>query len=225
MPLQPGDTIMLIVSMNLIRERIDVRRSQVYALFEERILVAQTTPPIANAQLGAKIEATFVPPDQAQPQRVGFATTVLSLLPDYPLDGGEHVQAVAIAPPSCEPKPTNLRMHCRFSASDELGLAVRIKGVSAAELVDISAGGMLVFFPGQPCYPIGQRLGYRLVFRHGDVIRGQADVVDTAPRLASDEPFFQAGALARLNFLRMDVTDARLLDRTLHRFMFLQVGQ
>lgn len=223
-PLRPRDAILLVVSQDLIRERIDVRRSQVYDVFPERLLVAQTAPPLSEEKLGARIEAVFVPLGQTTPHPLGFESSILALVPDYPLEGGQTVQALAIAPPQKAPEPTNLRMHCRFPANDELGLSVKIKGSAPARLMDISAGGMFVFFPGQSGFAVGQRLSYRLLFRHGDVIRGQADIVDATQRLESDAPLFQDGAAVRLKFLRLDVTDARLLDRTLHRFMFLQIG-
>jgi c-di-GMP-binding flagellar brake protein YcgR len=128
-----------------------------------------------------------------------------------------------IAPPTEEPAPISLRLHCRLTANDELGVSVKIKGAAKSVLLDISAGGMLVFFPGATPYAVGERLGYRLIFRQGGVIRGQADVRDAFEMQDTDAPLHQAGAVARLKFLSRDIADTRLLDRTLHRAMFLLV--
>lgn len=223
--LRPRDKLFLVVTLDLIRERIDVRTTFVHELTPTRIVVAQTEPPVQANIFGREIEAAFFGLDKSLKRPLGFVTAVRELLPAYALpEGGGTVEALALDLPQDAAKPTNLRLHCRLQANDELGITMKIRGAPETLLEDISAGGALVSLPRGPRYALGERLNFRLFFRGGDVIKGHADVRDAFVRPSQAGDTESCGAVVRLKFLNMDTADARLLDRTLNRAMFQSVA-
>lgn len=108
-----------------------------------RIIVAQTSPPILKSMIGTTIEASFMTrTKEFDCQRLGFRAVVLNLLPDYQLHGGGAVEAVELEYLGGLYEK-NMRYNFRVEPVVEGPIDLTIFGVNKrVNVLDVSAGGL-----------------------------------------------------------------------------------
>lgn len=161
--IRPQRQIDLIVSVDFIREKIDVRATVIFDVNEtqKRITIAQTSPPILKSMIGREVEATMlIKQEQGEGRkRVGFQAKILDYLPQYSLRKGVIDQALAIGYPEKPVKETSVRLHYRVHPSKSHGISVSINNESGqVNLLDLSLGGLLISYGGGLEFRQGQRL-------------------------------------------------------------------
>jgi hypothetical protein len=227
--LKPGEKVFIILHKDPLRERIDVRASQVLGLEEDVLFLAQTEPPVTRGQVGEGLEAALLLEDGKDLRPVGYATRLLDIREDYPLPDHVQVPALAVSAPRREDFfETSLRMHYRVPVDEEMGVLIRMEGLddlagqdnffeweeaAGPELLDFSAGGARVRVPGRVQVEVGQALPLKLVFLGS----GYADGIGIV-RSAERTPDGSA-LLLGLFFTNMDIRDIRYLERMVARIV------
>ena len=78
------------------RETVDVGNSTVHEMVGERMIVAQTDPPISRTHLGKELFVTFIDRSAGQPRRFGFPAIVVEFLKEFELSSSLKVQALVL---------------------------------------------------------------------------------------------------------------------------------
>ena len=93
--LESGMSIALVVESDMANDRSDIRRSIVYDIAEgNRIILSQTTPPIASYHLNRSMEVTFLNRSQGRPTRFGITAKLLEIVKEYKLYSDKFVPAL-----------------------------------------------------------------------------------------------------------------------------------
>ncbi|MDR1394996.1 MAG: hypothetical protein LBK52_02330, partial [Deltaproteobacteria bacterium] len=98
--LKPNIRIDLILDVDLINDRIDVRNGTVYEISEKQLVLSQTDPLMTRNMVGREVEVTFVgrEPVSGEVMRWGWSGKITGIS-DYKLSGNETVQAIFLSAP------------------------------------------------------------------------------------------------------------------------------
>ena len=140
MSIRPGATVKLVVEVDPQTERINARNSTVYDVDGERLVLAQTEPPIGDSMLGKEITVTYLAREKNGPVRYGFPAVITGLIDDYTLMSTREVRAVAVRKRT-GPVPYNIRMYYRVEPTARSGLDMSIHA-KKVNILDISLGGV-----------------------------------------------------------------------------------
>lgn len=230
--LKHGEKVFVILHKDPLRERIDVRTSEVLGLEGDVLFLAQTEPPVGREQVGDALEAALLLEEGQVLRPVGYAARLLDIREDYPGPDYTQVQALAISAPRQEDFfETSLRMHYRVPVDEDMGVLIRLDGLEGLEgleeqeapdgmeeyegpeLLDFSAGGARVRLPGAAQVEVGQSLPFKLVFLGSGFADGIGIVrsVERAPD--------NSAVLLGLFFTNMDIRDIRYLERMVARIV------
>jgi len=139
MNIGPGSNVDLILEMDLVTEKIDVRRANIYDVEGDRFILSQTTPPVRASDVGKDARLTRLIQKGSQLVRLGFSGKIAEIIRDYPLNASRTVQALGIRKTS--PFDTyNLRMHYRVRPGADWSARIEVDA-SVVNLLDISLGG------------------------------------------------------------------------------------
>jgi hypothetical protein len=136
---KPGTHIAITVDMDPLRETIDVKNSMVHDVAGEKIIVAQTEPPILKSYLNRIVYITYLGKEKGKPLRYGFPARALEFVKDYKLSSSETTQAIVLTQ-EADAEPYNLRMFYRLEPPSNSGLDIYIDGERTG-ILDISIGG------------------------------------------------------------------------------------
>lgn len=141
--LKAGLSVDIIVNLDMVNERTDVRRSVIYDIEEgSRIILSQTTPSLNRFHLGKDMDITFLHRGKDELTRFGIIAKVTDIIKSYKLYSNETVPAVLMLKrPKRELLTYNLRMFHRVKP----GPTSRIKlfmNNTEYPLIDISIGGL-----------------------------------------------------------------------------------
>ena len=139
MNVKPGTHIAITVDMDPLRETIDVKNSMVHDVAGEKIVVAQTDPPILKSYLNRIVYITYLGKEEGRPLRHGFPARALEFVKDYKLRSSGTTQAIVLTQ-EADAAPYNLRMFYRLEPPSNSGLDIYIDGERAG-ILDISIGG------------------------------------------------------------------------------------
>ncbi len=215
--LWPQRQIDLIVSVDFIREKIDVRATVIYDVNEpqKRIAIAQTSPPILKSMVGREVEATMLIKqgrDETR-KRVGYQTKILDFMPEYKLREGAPEQALAIGFPAKPLRDTSVRLHYRVYPSKAHEISVTVNGESnQVNLLDLSLGGLLVSYGGRNEYRPGQRLSLVLTIQNTAI-----PIIGEAIRI-----FDREGSkllFVGIKFTEIETPSARIIQETVSKIM------
>jgi len=146
--LRPQSRLELVLITDMAREVIDVRSAVIYDFQEpNRLIVAQTNPPVLKSQVGQTIEVSFVVRDRdtRELRRYGYETKLLALDNDYEFRAGQTEKALIIGYPEKGVQETSVRLHVRVRPSARHGICISPKGFSGqCHLIDLSVGGALI---------------------------------------------------------------------------------
>jgi hypothetical protein len=214
---RPGQPIDLVLSVDLVRDRIDVRPSVVLDRNRNQsLVVGQTNPPTPESKIGQEIEASFLVRSGADrvPKRWGFTTTLLEIAPapDSFSDSGQG--SLVIGYPREGFQETSVRLHYRVCPAQHHGLGLRfpLDEDAVCYLVDISLGGMLLSMEGGGPWVKGQEVSLILDLRE-ESLPLTAEVIRTfeeeSPKLL----------FAGFRFLDLEPAAGRLIQEEVNRIM------
>ena len=244
--LAPGARVFVVVHKDPLRERIDVRPSQVLGLEGDVLFLEQTEPPLSHATSGAMLEVSLLLPDHTGDLRpVGYTARLLDVREDFPKgDGGARIPALAVTPPGpADFFETSLRMHYRVPVDTSMGVFIRLADPEAApaggvgadgsvspmtglegarvegiELLDFSAGGARVRAPARPGHDHIFELGRTLPFRLIFIGSGFAEGVALVRSMEREAgPDGSERLCLGLGFTNMEIRDIRYLERMVAR--------
>ncbi len=164
----PRHQVDIIVESDPRFDEVEVRQSIIEDIDDqERLYLAQTSPPFLRSQEGRVIEPTFLSKYYDIPGgrwiRVGYRTPILEVIPDYKLSSEERIVVVVVDGPK-ELTPTTVRMSYRISPPEELDLRLVLwpQGTPVG-LVDFSNGGLQFYHDKEMTFKKNQRLNLSLI--------------------------------------------------------------
>jgi hypothetical protein len=141
MNIAPGSNVELVLEMDVLKEKIDVRRAIIHDIEGDRYILSQTTPLVRPSDLGKVARVTRLTRKGDQLQRWGFSGRLEEIIREYPLISSRTVPALSIRKTS--PFETfNLRMHYRVRPGSEWSSRIEVDSMPV-NLIDISLGGAL----------------------------------------------------------------------------------
>ncbi len=139
MNIRPGLNINIIVNIDHMRETVDVGNSIIHEMAGDRMIVAQTDPPISRTHLGKELFVTFLDRSDGQPRRFGFPAIVVEFIKEFELSSLLKVQALVLKKAGAF-EEYNLRMFYRLEPPTDCGIRISVDG-KGVNLIDISIGG------------------------------------------------------------------------------------
>lgn len=140
MIIRPGSTLIVVLESNPAGESIDLRPSTVFAVFEKKIIISQTDPPISRYPRKKIITLSTLSRERSGPVRNAFSAKILEYFDEYRLATGAKVPALLITPTSTS-RPFNLRAGYRISPPFNSGLELTLSWYPL-NLLNISIGGL-----------------------------------------------------------------------------------
>ena len=96
MEISPGSNVDIVLDFDWSEETIDVRRATVYDLDDEKIILSQTSPPIATYNIGKRVKVTYRVREKDGLARYCITGRLAEIVRDYKLSGSETEQALVI---------------------------------------------------------------------------------------------------------------------------------
>lgn len=149
MEIKPGITINMIVNIDYRKEIVETRNSVVHDVIGNKIIVAQTDPPISRTNTNKEIYATYLEKEGERLVRYGFPAKIAEFIKDYELASQEKAQAVALLREGLR-EPYNLRMFYRLEPPSNCDIDIFVNGIKVS-ILDISIGG--ASFSHKKIYP------------------------------------------------------------------------
>ncbi|MBN2255606.1 MAG: hypothetical protein JW736_07855 [Deltaproteobacteria bacterium] len=140
--LRPGAKADVVIAVDYIKEKIDVRRSLIYDVIDDNIILSQTSPPVSSHYVGTRVVVTYLVRKDNEYIRYGYEGTVAEIIRNYRLTSSEKVSAFVVRIKGY-PARFNVRMHFRVRPGSASGLTLTISGEKMA-IIDISIGGAKV---------------------------------------------------------------------------------
>lgn len=220
--LRPGMRVDLILDVDLINDRIDVRNGSVYDITEQHVIISETDPRVSPAMAGREIEVTFVgmEPVSGEVMRWGWSGSI-NRIGDYQFSPTEKVKAIYLtAPRPGEINETNARMDYRLTIMSNDHISIQTHpSFGRVVLFDFSAGGVLIGVPAPPQASLGMRLWFTLFFPNyvsqsgQTTINGEAEVVRI--NYVPGDPMAKLG----LKFHELDLNATRALQKAINYYM------
>lgn len=140
---RPGLSVRVVTEMDLAKEKVSVRSSILHDVKGERIVLAQTDPPILKSMLHKDVFVTYLVKEGDEVRRNGFPARLDDFV-DFSLASGRKTKAV-LATVTGESRPYNIRMFYRVSPTGSSGLEMKVYG-TPVNVLDISLGGARVSY-------------------------------------------------------------------------------
>jgi hypothetical protein len=156
MVLKPGSTITVVFETNHVTETTDLRASIVYAIFDKKIIIAQTDPIIPKNLRKKTITLSSLTRERGGPVRYGFSAKILEFIDDYQLSFSQKVPALLVSPKT-QSQQFNLRACYRISPPNNSGLQMSLSWYPL-NLLNISIGGAAFSY----CYDFKLQSGMTL---------------------------------------------------------------
>ena len=141
--IKPGLNIRIVTEIDVTLERISVKASVVYDVKGERIIVAQTDPPMLRSKVQTETVITFLAKEKNVTRRYGCTARIVEFI-DYVLSSGQPVQAVVMERAG-EAQPYNIRMFYRVAPTGRSGISMTIYE-TPVHVLDISLGGAKISY-------------------------------------------------------------------------------
>ncbi|MDR1656457.1 MAG: PilZ domain-containing protein [Deltaproteobacteria bacterium] len=220
--LKPNTRIDLILDIDLINDRIDVRNGVVYDISEQHVIISQTDPLMTKSMVGRELQVTFVgrEPISGEILRWGWSGRIIKI-DKYKLNDSELVQAIYLSVPIAgEINETNARMDYRLNivSNDHISIQTH-PSFGRVVLFDFSAGGVLIGVPAPPQATMGMRLWFTLFFPNFQTPAGQTTINGEAEVVRiSYTPGDQMAKLG-LKFHELDMNATRALQKAINYYM------
>ena len=221
---QPG--IDLALTENSLTGQADIRSSRILELSPDRLIVAQTVPPLGKSQIQKSLGASVVYRDiiTNENTRWGWTATVLSIENEYLINRNESTsQALSVINLSRPDKKnlvkSNLRHDYRLKMKHRNDIIFTVNPMTASvHLLDLSAGGFMFSTQEPSKYDIGQELSFKMIFPAYEplpihTIQGHAVIVRKSLVEGKREISFG------LKFQDLNPNIRRALPKILHYYM------
>ena len=139
MEIKPGMTINIITNIDYRKEIVETKNSIVHDVVGNKIVIAQTDPPISRTKTNKEVYATYLEKEDGKPVRYGFPAKIAEFIKDYELASQEKTQAVVLLREGLR-EPYNLRMFYRLEPPSNCGIDIFVNGTKVS-ILDISIGG------------------------------------------------------------------------------------
>lgn len=139
MEIKPGMTINIIINIDYRREIVETKNSIVHDVTGNRIVIAQTDPPISRTNINKEVFATYLEKEGGRPARFGFPAKITAFIKDYELASRQKAQAIVLLREGIR-EPYNLRMFYRLEPPGNCGIDIFVNG-NKVSILDISIGG------------------------------------------------------------------------------------
>jgi len=139
MDIKPGLPVKIVANIDHIKETNDVRNSIIFDIIENKLIIAQTEPPILKSRINKIIVLTYIVKENRDVVRYGFNANIVDLINDYSLSADNKTQAVVLLKKS-NPVQYNLRFFFRIEPLSYNGIDIVIYRKSV-NILDISIGG------------------------------------------------------------------------------------
>lgn len=139
MEIKPGTTINIIVSIDHRKETVETRNSIVHDVVGNKIIIAQTDPPVSRTKSNKEVYVTYLEKEDGKSVRYGFPAKIAEFIKDYGLASQEKTQAVALLREGLR-ESYNLRMFYRLEPPGNCGIDIFVNGIKVS-ILDLSIGG------------------------------------------------------------------------------------
>lgn len=225
--LRPQSRLDIILDLDELTGRADVRSSMIMDITGEHVVAAQTDPPILKSAVGREVEATMVHHDLItyESSRWGWSGQILGLNNEYrlnPKDPNSVPTAVVFLslPPKTGIRKTNIRQSYRLEVvgpGERASLKIS-PDPGQVSLLNFSAGGLMLATQVPPAFSLGQEVKFRLTFT-GDADNNEASIAGQAVVVRLEyEPGDRLARLG-LKFQDLDAVSTRILQKVIQRFM------
>jgi len=143
--LRPGLTIHLVVELDTIREKIDVRSSTIYDILGKEFIIAQPDYRLSPARIKNNLTVSYLAREKGIFVRYGFRAEIVKFLSDYQLSSSLNAPAIVVVPKSA-PKSYNLRFNYRIEPPSSFPITLSFYG-HAVSIINISLRGALITIP------------------------------------------------------------------------------
>jgi hypothetical protein len=140
MNIRPGLNINIIVNIDHMRETVDVGNSIIHEVAGDRMIVAQTDPPISRTRMGKELFVTFLDRSGGKVRRFGFPAIVVEFIKEFELSSSLKVRALTLRKAG-DFEEYNLRMFYRLEPPTDCGIRITVEG-KGVSIIDISIGGV-----------------------------------------------------------------------------------
>ena len=85
MEIKPGMTINMIINIDYRKEIVETKNSIVHDIVGNKIIIAQTDPPISRTKTNKEVYATYLEKEGGRPVRYGFPAKIVEFIKDFEL--------------------------------------------------------------------------------------------------------------------------------------------
>lgn len=139
MGLKPGSNVNIITRIDYSREILETRNTLVHDVLGDKIIIAQTNPPIAKTLLQRDIFMSYLVHENEETMRYGLPAKIIDFIDDYSLTSEQTARAVVLHK-LADKEEYNLRMFYRLEPPGNCGLDILIRD-GKVSIIDISIGG------------------------------------------------------------------------------------
>ncbi len=142
MELKPGLNINIITNIDYRKEILETRNSLVHDIRGNKIVIAQTDPPISRALLDQNIFVSYLVHEGGRTVRYGLPVKIIEFINKYALTSENSSPAVVLLRKG-DKEEYNLRMFYRLEPPGNSGLEIFTRE-GKLNIIDISLGGASV---------------------------------------------------------------------------------
>jgi hypothetical protein len=221
--IKPGDKLDLIIRSSDDTGDLALLTAAVYDVTSsaEKIVVAQTSPPVPESMIGRNIEVSVLTrtPD-FEYRRLGFRAVISKIIPNYQLHGGRESEAIELKRLG-KAYERDLRYYFRVQPVPEYPIKLAIRGENKhLNLIDISAGGLCFsrrMSSELQDIEIGDRLDLWVSVNGNERLQLETKAV----RKFYKDDFEYIG----VRFVNLERQDKQALEATLHRIQRIKLAK
>lgn len=221
--IKPGDRLDLIIRSSDDTDDLALLNSAVYDVTSsaEKIIVAQTSPPIPKSMIGRNIEVSVLTrTPEFEYRRLGFRAVISKIIPNYQLHGGRESEAIELKRLG-KAYERDLRYYFRVQPVPEYPIELAFPGENGhLDLIDISVGGLCFsrrMSSELQHIEIGDRLDLWVSVNGNERLQLETKVV----RKFYKDHFEYIG----VKFLDLERQDKQILEATLHRIQRIKLAK
>ncbi len=139
MEIKPGLSVNIIINIDYRKEVVETKNSIVHDVLGEKIIIAQTDPPISRTYIDKEIYVTYLDKEGGKPIRYGFPTRIIEFVKEYELAALQKTQAIVLLRKGLR-EEYNLRMFYRLEPPSNCGIDIFVNGTKVS-ILDVSIGG------------------------------------------------------------------------------------
>lgn len=139
MEIKPGLSVNIIINIDYRKEVVETKNSIVHDVLGEKIIIAQTDPPISRTYMDKEIYVTYLDKEGGKPIRYGFPARIIEFVKEYELAALQKTQAIVLLRKGLR-EEYNLRMFYRLEPPSNCGIDIFVNGTKVS-ILDVSIGG------------------------------------------------------------------------------------